>query len=172
MKFTESRLRELIKEEMYYLKESKHDSNLVPQENLTIPDIEAGQFVSFPYIPKGGGEERERTVFVVANAPDYIHGLDIDYLSEKDLVQFFAHIHAHLDRPAQQMMNKMFDSMGILHAAHVAKPRSFYEDVMKKSRISGINRAYRQYIKDNIGEGLIQRYRYKSSLDGNINSYY
>jgi hypothetical protein len=172
MKLTESKLRQIIEEEIFYLSEGKHDSNLVPQDNLTIDDIEAGQFVSFPYIPKGGGDERRRNIFVVANAPDYIHGLDIDYLSEKDLVQFFAHIHADLDRTAQQMMNKMFDSMGILHAAHVAQPRSFYEDVMKKSRIGGINRAYRQYIKTNIGEGLIKRFRYKSSLDGNINSYY
>lgn len=175
MKLTESRLRSLIREELILEQDgSRHDDNLSSQTNLTLPQVEAGQFVSFPYTPSGDYESGYRFVFVVWNGRDKIHGINIDYLSELEMINFFAHIHAELGErgnDARKMMNTMFENSGILHAAHLAQPQSFYKNVIKKSDVKRPGDAYRTYSKSNIGEGLIERYQYESGFRGNINDY-
>lgn len=164
----EKQIRETVREAI--LGEARnydHTDNLETVRNLTIPDIEPGHFVKFPY-ETAGGDARDREVFVISpRYKDKIHGLDIGYLSERQIVRLFANVFDRLSPQARDMMKETFPR--VLTTGPISKSQSFYRDVVKQ--LPDVKAAYRTFRHDRIRDGLIQRAKYHPTINGDIMNY-
>ena len=170
-KLTEERFRELVVQEIERVLESDrgydHRSNMRAERNLSLSGIEPGMFIQFPYETKSG-DERDREIFVIdPNRSGLIHGLDIGYMSERDIAKLFANIHADLSPMAAQMLDRTFPRE--FEAGPIAKDESFYYDVVK--RVPEAKQAYRTFRRDRIQGGLISKMSYSPTLSGDLRDY-
>jgi len=168
---TEEEFRKIVLQELHKLLESTRDydhrSNLKPESNLSLSGIEPGMFIQFPY-QKEDSEGRDREVFVIyPNKNGLLHGLDIGYMSERDIAKLFAHIHANLSPMAAEMLGRTFPRK--FEAGPVAKGEEFYYDVVKG--LSDAKKAYRTYRLDRIQDGLVTKMTYSPTLSGDLQDY-
>lgn len=170
-KLTEKDFRRIVIQELHSILESDrnydHRSNMRAERNLSLSDIEPGMFIQFPYETEGG-EDRDRELFVIdPNRSGLLHGLDISYMTEEDIANLFANIHANLSPMAAQMLSKTFPRE--FEAGPVAKSEEFYYDVVKG--LPDAKSAYRTFRLDRIQDGLVSKMSYSPTLSGELQDY-
>jgi len=170
-KLTEERFKKIVIQELRNLLESPrdydHSSNMRAEENISLSGIKPGIFVQFPYQSESG-DDRDRELFVIdPNRNGLIHGLDIGYMSERDIAKLFANIHANLSPMAAQMLDRTFPRE--FEAGPIGKSEDFYYDVVKG--IPEAKQAYRTFRRDRIQGGLISKMSYSPTLSGDLQDY-
>lgn len=108
------------------LREYDHSDRISDSELSTLGATNNGDIVKFTYMKDG--EFETRTVLVLEkNANFKLHGLDLTYISERELVDFFQTAQGNLPNTTSDALEADLPVLNL----EINNPQSFYESTVK-----------------------------------------